>query len=124
MDHYRISVGIIAPHRASSRAQQRRLLAHSARSLPGAMPSGMDRTRSITTGRSPSAPPIPRAKAMTKFGGGRGTPSPSRSSYSAATGSRTDRPFDGDASKGITLDVPQDGQSGAYPGKTGSIASG
>ena len=88
------------------------------------MPSGISRSRGVPSGRSPSAPPIPRAKAMTKFGSRRGTPSPTRSSHSAVTGSRTDKPFDGDPSKGVTIDVPQDGQSGLNFGKAGSIASG
>lgn len=56
MEHYRVAVGISPPFRIWSRAK-RRSKSHSARSMPGALPSAVQAAKSIFR-RSPSAPPV------------------------------------------------------------------
>lgn len=60
MEHYRVAVGISPPIRYNSRAK-RRSMSHSARSMPGTLPSGFQTTRTSLR-RSPSAPPVPHPK--------------------------------------------------------------
>ena len=60
MEHYRVAVGISPPIRFNSRAK-RRSMSHSARSMPGTLPSGFQTTRTSLR-RSPSAPPVPHPK--------------------------------------------------------------
>ena len=60
MEHYRVAVGISPPIRFNSRAK-RRSMSHSARSMPGTLPSGFQTTRTSLR-RSPSAPPVPYPK--------------------------------------------------------------
>ena len=56
MDHYRVAVGI-----KSRAVVERRTLTHSAKSLPGAMPSKRGDKRTMYQYRAPSAPPQPRS---------------------------------------------------------------
>ena len=60
MEHYRVAVGISPPFRLSSRIK-RRAMSHSARSMPGVLPSGFEAKRTSVR-RSPSAPPVPHPK--------------------------------------------------------------
>ncbi|XP_032221185.2 uncharacterized protein LOC116603703 [Nematostella vectensis] len=124
MEHYRISVGITAPFRASSRAQRRRSLAHSARSLPGSMPSDRDLGRKTPQGRSPSAPPIPRAKALTRSQEDNKSQSPQRACSSTSQG-KTTRNITGEGTRrSVTVDIAgADGRSTTY-GRAQSTTSG
>ena len=60
MEHYRVAVGISQPFRISMRAN-RRAMSHSARSVPGVLPSGFE-TRRSSFRRTPSAPPVASPK--------------------------------------------------------------
>lgn len=60
MEHYRVAVGISQPFRISMRAN-RRAMSHSARSVPGVLPSGFE-TRRSSVRRTPSAPPVASPK--------------------------------------------------------------
>jgi len=119
MDHYRIAVGIVSP----KRALRRRSMSHSAKSLPGSMPSFA--RRGILSGRAPSAPPLPRQSTVFTKSGTQITTSPIRSHSSAGARSPKLRQLDGDSSKRlVTLDVPQDGAQSAAHFKTASTTSG
>ena len=60
MEHYRVAVGISPSIRITPRSK-RRAMSHSARSVPGYLPSGLHSGR-VSLRRSPSAPPRPHPK--------------------------------------------------------------
>ena len=62
MEHYRVAVGISPPFRFLSRSK-RRSMSHSARSMPGTLPSGFQAARTPLR-RSPSAPPVRHPKGQ------------------------------------------------------------
>lgn len=119
MDHYRISVGMVSP----KRALRRRSMSHSAKSLPGSMPSFS--RRGALSGRAPSAPPIPRTSNLSTKVGSQNVTSPIRSHSSAGARSPKLRHLDGDANnKLVSLEVPQDGVHSTAQLNAASIASG
>lgn len=100
MEHYRISVGITSPLRIASRAQ-RRALAHSARSVPGTLPSSVEKSKGALLRRSPSAPPVPRATGFGTFNRNGSSRYPLRPHSSA----EKSRGLEGEL-RGVLLDVP------------------
>lgn len=99
MEHYRVAVGISPPIRFASRSK-RRSMSHSARSMPGTLPSGFEAARTSLR-RSPSAPPVPHPK---------GKPwDRSRSQLSARPHSSAERArlsVRADDTRSVTIEVP------------------
>lgn len=99
MEHYRVAVGISLPIRFNSRAK-RRSMSHSARSMPGTLPSGFQTTRTSLR-RSPSAPPVPHPagkswdRSRSQFG--------TRPHSSADSAKLSTRAND---LRGVTIEVP------------------
>ena len=99
MEHYRVAVGISPPIRFNARAN-RRSMSHSARSMPGTLPSGFQTTRTSLR-RSPSAPPVPHTtskswdRSRSQLG-----PRPHSSTDSAKLSTRAND------LRGVTIEVP------------------
>ncbi|KAJ7382955.1 hypothetical protein OS493_031731 [Desmophyllum pertusum] len=99
MEHYRVAVGISPPIRYASRSK-RRSMSHSARSVPGTLPSGFETARTSIK-RSPSAPPVPHPKGKywdrsSSAFGARPHSSAERAKLSARV----------DDIRGVTIEVP------------------
>ena len=118
MEHYRVAVGISQPFRISSRAKGRSM-SHSARSVPGSLPSGFQ-TVKTSFRRSPSAPPVPHPKgtswdrSSSQFG---------MRPHSAAEKTRLGVRIED--SRGVTIEVPtSDMLRSRMAGKPASAMSG
>lgn len=98
MEHYRAAVGITPPLRFSLRSK-RRAMSHSARSVPGVLPSGFEATRASIR-RSPSAPPIPHSKSKSWY---RSRSQLGTRPHSSAEKSKLTRIED---SRSVTIEVP------------------
>lgn len=117
MEHYRVAVGISPPFRFSSRSK-RRAMSHSARSMPGALPSGFEATRAFIR-RSPSAPPIPHPKGKSWY---RSSSQLGTRPHSSVEKSKVTRIED---SRSVTIEVPtRDMQSSRIASKVPSAVSG
>lgn len=117
MEHYRVAVGISPPFRFSSRSK-RRAMSHSARSVPGALPSGFEATRASIR-RSPSAPPIPHPKGKSWY---RSSSQLGTRPHSSVEKSKVTRIED---SRSVTIEVPtRDMQSSRIASKVPYAVSG
>lgn len=96
MEHYRVAVGISQPFRISMRAN-RRAMSHSARSVPGVLPSGFE-TRRSSVRRTPSAPPVASPKGSPR--------DPSSTMVAKQSHSFAEKARFGGIVEGITLVVP------------------